>query len=56
MDCSCATGRGVEEARNLTAVVFDKTGTLTLGAHRVVDIATVDGLSVDDALRLATSG
>jgi Cu2+-exporting ATPase len=48
--------RGVEEARNLTAVVFDKTGTLTLGAHRVVDIATVDGLSVDDALRLATSG
>jgi Cu2+-exporting ATPase len=48
--------RGVEEARNLTAVVFDKTGTLTLGAHRVVDIAIVDGLSVDDALRLATSG
>ena len=45
--------RGLEEARNLTAVVFDKTGTLTLGEHRVVDIATVDGLAVEDALRLA---
>ncbi|HEU4995576.1 MAG TPA: copper-translocating P-type ATPase [Gemmatimonadaceae bacterium] len=45
--------RGLEEARNLTTVVFDKTGTLTLGEHRVVDVATVDGLSPDDALRLA---
>jgi len=45
--------RGLEEARNLTAVVFDKTGTLTLGEHRVVDIATVGGLSAEEALRLA---
>ena len=45
--------RGLEEARNVTAVVFDKTGTLTLGEHRVVDTATVDGLSADEALRLA---
>jgi Cu2+-exporting ATPase len=45
--------RGLEEARNLDAVVFDKTGTLTLGEHRVVDVATVDGLSADEALRLA---
>jgi Cu2+-exporting ATPase len=45
--------RGLEEARNLTTVVFDKTGTLTLAEHRVVDIATVDGLSQDDAIRLA---
>ena len=45
--------RGLEEARNLTTVVFDKTGTLTLGEHRVVDVATVDGLSPDEALRLA---
>ena len=29
--------RGLEEARNLDAVVFDKTGTLTLAEHRVVD-------------------
>ena len=45
--------RGLEEARNLTTVVFDKTGTLTLGQHRVVEIATVDGWSRDEALRLA---
>ena len=45
--------RGLEEARNLNAVVFDKTGTLTLGEHRVVDVATVSGLAADDAIRLA---
>jgi P-type Cu2+ transporter len=47
--------RGLEEARNLDAVVFDKTGTLTLGEHRVVDIATADGMTPDDALRLAAA-
>jgi Cu2+-exporting ATPase len=47
--------RGLEEARNLTAVVFDKTGTLTLGEHRVVAMRTVSGLSDDDALRLAAA-
>ena len=47
--------RGLEEARNLNAVVFDKTGTLTLGEHRVVDIATADGMSPDEALRLAAA-
>ena len=47
--------RGLEEARNLNAVVFDKTGTLTLGEHRVVDIATADGVSREDALRLAAA-
>jgi P-type Cu2+ transporter len=45
--------RGLEEARNLDAVVFDKTGTLTLGEHRVVGIATTDGVSEEEALRLA---
>src|SRR5688572_8491861 len=45
--------RGLEEARNLSAVVFDKTGTLTLGEHRVVDVATVQGLASEDAVRLA---
>jgi Cu2+-exporting ATPase len=45
--------RGLEEARNLTTVVFDKTGTLTLGELRVVEIATVDGMSADEAIRLA---
>jgi len=47
--------RGLEEARNLTSVVFDKTGTLTLGQHRVVEIATVESVTADDALRLAAA-
>ena len=44
--------RGLEEARNLTTVVFDKTGTLTLGEHRVVDVATTNSISPNDALQL----
>jgi Cu2+-exporting ATPase len=47
--------RGLEEARNLTAVVFDKTGTLTLGEQRVVDVAVADGVAPDEALRLAAA-
>jgi Cu2+-exporting ATPase len=47
--------RGLEEARNVTAVVFDKTGTLTKGEFGVVDIVTVDGLTPDEALRLAAA-
>jgi P-type Cu2+ transporter len=47
--------RGLEEARNLTAVVFDKTGTLTIGEQRVVDITTEAGIAPDEALRLAAS-
>jgi P-type Cu2+ transporter len=47
--------RGLEEARNLTAVVFDKTGTLTLGEHRVVSMKTADGIADDEALRLAAA-
>jgi Cu2+-exporting ATPase len=47
--------RGLEEARNLNAVVFDKTGTLTLGEQRVVDIVTADGVAPDEALRLAAA-
>jgi Cu2+-exporting ATPase len=47
--------RGLEDARNLNAIIFDKTGTLTRGEFSVVDIATAPGLSSDDALRLAAS-
>jgi Cu2+-exporting ATPase len=47
--------RGLEEARQLTAVVFDKTGTLTLGEHRVVGIQAGDGLGEADALTLAAA-
>lgn len=47
--------RGLEQARNITTVVFDKTGTLTLGAQRVVDVVTVEGLSPEEALRRAAA-
>jgi P-type Cu2+ transporter len=47
--------RGLEQARNLTAVVFDKTGTLTRGEFGVVAVGTVDGLSEDEALGLAAA-
>src|SRR5262252_7063558 len=47
--------RGLEEARNVTAVFFDKTGTLTRGEFRVVDITTAAGVSQDEALTLAAS-
>jgi len=47
--------RGLEEARQLDAVVFDKTGTLTLGEHRVVGMRVSGGLTEDDALRLAAA-
>jgi Cu2+-exporting ATPase len=45
--------RGLEEAKDLDAVVFDKTGTLTLGEFGVVSIAAIDGISDEEALRLA---
>ena len=47
--------RGLEEARNVSAVVFDKTGTLTLGEQRVVDMATVAGMTPETALGLAAA-
>jgi P-type Cu2+ transporter len=47
--------RGLEEARNLTAVVFDKTGTMTRGEFGVVGITTSDGLAESEALRLAAA-
>jgi P-type Cu2+ transporter len=47
--------RGLEEARNLNAVVFDKTGTLTLGEHRVVETVVADDVEPDEALRLAAA-
>jgi P-type Cu2+ transporter len=47
--------RGLEEARNINAVVFDKTGTLTRGEFGVVNIATADNLESDEALRLAAA-
>ncbi|MFN2315468.1 MAG: heavy metal translocating P-type ATPase [Gemmatimonadales bacterium] len=45
--------RGLEEARSIGTVIFDKTGTLTLGAHRVVEMAVLEGLAEEEALRIA---
>ena len=47
--------RGLEEARNLDAVVFDKTGTLTRGEFGVVGVTTAPGLTEDEALRLTAA-
>lgn len=47
--------RGLEEARNLNAVIFDKTGTLTLGEFRVVSVHTDEATSEQEALRIAAS-
>ncbi len=43
----------LERMRTVDAVLFDKTGTLTEGAHAVADVATVDGVGREEALRLA---
>jgi P-type Cu2+ transporter len=47
--------RGLEEARNLTAMVFDKTGTLTRGEFGVVGIAAAAGITEEEALQLAAA-
>ncbi|MGQ0640868.1 MAG: copper-translocating P-type ATPase [Gemmatimonadaceae bacterium] len=47
--------RGLEEARNVNAVVFDKTGTLTRGEFGVVRITPNEDVSEDAALRLAAA-
>jgi len=47
--------RGLEEARNVTAVFFDKTGTLTRGVFRVVEVTTAEGMTQDLALALAAA-
>src|SRR5918994_6435901 len=43
----------LERMRTIDAVLFDKTGTLTRGAHVVTGVAAADGLSEDEALRIA---
>ncbi|KKT81746.1 MAG: copper-translocating P-type ATPase [Candidatus Yonathbacteria bacterium RIFCSPLOWO2_01_FULL_43_27] len=42
----------LEQVSKIQAIVLDKTGTLTEGKSKVTDIATVDGFSADEALRL----
>ncbi|WP_425600929.1 copper-translocating P-type ATPase [Haloterrigena alkaliphila] len=45
----------MERARTLDTVVFDKTGTLTEGEQGLVDTATVDDVTTDEALALAAT-
>jgi Cu2+-exporting ATPase len=45
----------MEQARDLDTIIFDKTGTLTKGEQGVVDVATVDGISEDEALSMAAA-
>lgn len=46
--------RALEAARDLDIIIFDKTGTLTKGEQGVVGITTVDGVSEEEALALAS--
>ena len=45
----------MEQARALDVIVFDKTGTLTEGEQGVVAIETVEGVTEDEAVRLAAA-
>jgi len=45
----------IEQAAKLDTVVFDKTGTLTRGEPEVVEVATADGISEDEVLRLVAA-
>jgi Cu2+-exporting ATPase len=47
--------RGLEEARNVTAVVFDKTGTLTRGEFGVVAVTPAAGVDHDTVLGLTAA-
>jgi Cu2+-exporting ATPase len=46
---------GMERARELDVIVFDKTGTLTEGEQGVVEIETVEGVTEEEALGLASA-
>ena len=46
---------GLEQAATLDTAVLDKTGTLTRGEPEVVALATVDGVSEDELLRVVAA-
>ena len=48
-------GAYLENGRLLKAVALDKTGTLTHGRPELTDCIAIDGLHIDDALRIAAS-
>jgi len=48
-------GEALERAYKIDTVVFDKTGTLTEGKPVVTDVTALDGVPVEEILRLAAS-
>lgn len=48
-------GATVEALATIDTLAFDKTGTLTLGAHRLIDVVSLDGVAAGDLLWLAAS-
>ncbi|WP_147819090.1 heavy metal translocating P-type ATPase [Salidesulfovibrio onnuriiensis] len=47
------SGRALQEAGSINAVVFDKTGTLTHGRPELVETSVFNGMAGDEALQLA---
>jgi Cu+-exporting ATPase len=45
----------LESTRRIDTIVLDKTGTVTTGRMALVDVATTDGTTTDEALRLVAS-
>lgn len=43
----------LEQVSRIQSIVLDKTGTLTEGKPKIVDVAVVEGMTEDDALKLA---
>ncbi len=48
-------GAPLEELGSLRAMAFDKTGTLTEGRPRITDVVPVDGVTVEELLRVAVA-
>ncbi len=45
----------IDTAKDLDIIMFDKTGTLTEGRIGVVELAAIEGISVEDALAMAAA-
>lgn len=43
----------LEQVSRIQSIVLDKTGTLTEGKPKIIDVAVVEGMTEDDALKLA---
>ncbi|WP_196139319.1 heavy metal translocating P-type ATPase [Aliikangiella sp. G2MR2-5] len=48
-------GEALQTASKITAMILDKTGTITLGAPKVTDVITIEGVEEAEVLQLAAS-